>query len=98
MKNYTFFAEEVREPGYYNLDAKCNGVTIINQGNGAAIVNQVYLNASPLNVSATDRYAGESLAIGGNEGEILTGRLQVAFAPAVTQPLVIIVQKYYLPD
>ena len=98
MKKYNFSCVQVSASGFQNLDALCNGVTIINQSNGPVYVNQVYLNASPLNVLPADRYAGESLAIGGNDGEILTGRIQISFDPAlVTRPLVLIVQKYYLP-
>lgn len=97
MRDYNFYAQEVRESCFITLDPLCNGVTIINQGNGGVNVQQCYLNSSPLNVSPGDRYAGESLAIGGNEGERLTGRLQIAFDAGVTEPLVIVVQKYYLP-
>lgn len=93
---YTFNAQEVAVSGYQNIDELCNGVTLINQGNGGVFVNNVYLNASPLNVAPGDRFAGESLAIGGNEGEILTGRLQIVFETQ-TAPLLIMVQKYYLP-
>jgi len=92
---YNFQAMEVRSQGYQNLYEYCNGVTIINQGNTEVWVNEVHLAASPLNVAATDRFAGESLAIGGNENEVLNGRLKITFG-AGTIPLVVIVQKYFI--
>lgn len=96
-RRYNFSCIEVREKGYFTIDELCNGVTVINQGNVGAWFNNIYLSPSPLNLLATDRFAGESAAIGGNAGEILTGRIQVDFA-AGTQPRILIIQKYYLPE
>lgn len=93
---FNFQGAEVSTTQYYNILENTNGVTVINQGNVGVWINQVYLNASPLNVNPGDRFAGESLAIGGNAGEIVAGRLRISFE-AGTQPLVIIIQKYYLP-
>lgn len=93
---YNFQGIEVSANGYYNILEQTNGLTVINQGNVGVWVNQVYLNASPLNVNPGDRFGGESLAIGGNAGEIVAGRLQISFDPG-TEPRVIIIQKYYLP-
>lgn len=97
-KNFNFLASEQRENIKQQVFDNCNGVTIINQGNGGAYVNNVYLNPSPLNVLLTDRFAGESVSIGGNEGEVFKGRLDISFVPGQTSPLLVIIQKYYLPD
>lgn len=96
-RKYAFSCVEVRQKGAFSIDELCNGITVINQGNAGAWFNNIYLSASPLNLLATDRFAGESAAIGGNEGEILTGRVQVDFATG-TQPRILIIQKYYLPE
>lgn len=93
---YNFQGVEIRSNGYQQLYNECNGVTVINQGNVGVWVNEIFLNASPLNVLATDRFAGESVAIGGNENEVLQGRLKITFE-AGTNPLIIVIQKYYLP-
>lgn len=47
---------------------RCNGLTLQNTGNRLVVVNQAIV-----------LQPGQSLGIGGNEGEIFTGRVQLNF-------------------
>ena len=88
---------------YYNntqqidIDSQCNTITFINKGNTVLIAAGVTLMPSPLNVNPGDRYAGESYTVGGNEGEIFSGKALIQFiAPVGTEPCVTVIQKYYV--
>jgi hypothetical protein len=70
------------------VDKLCNGVTVINKGNTIVLWNGLPLNPN------------ESMTVGGNEGEVFVGRVDISFQPSV--PVVIptinsawVIQKFY---
>lgn len=70
------------------VDKFCNGVTVINKGNTIAMWNGLPL------------LPDESMTIGGNEGEVYVGRVDISFAPST--PVVVptinsawVIQKFY---
>jgi hypothetical protein len=72
------------------IDSKCNGYFVQNVGNTLLVLNQ-YIVLQP----------NASFALGGNEGEIFTGRLDIQFklptpAPPVPSNGAVIVQKIYV--
>lgn len=71
----------------------CNGFMVTNIGDTDATINGkiLFASATPL----TDQ--GDSVTIGGNEGEIYYGNLDIAFVqPIGANPLVEVIQKYYI--
>jgi hypothetical protein len=74
------------------IEQYCNSITIINIGITIAEVNYI-----PLNPGTPGVNNGESVAIGGNIGEIFNGRIDIAF-PAGGVGSVIVIQKVYLPQ
>lgn len=80
----------------FNVDEHCNAVLIINKGNTRLTVNNIILMPSPLNVNPGDRYAGESIVLGGHIGERYKGNIIIQFDPAGTDPFVSVGQKYYV--
>jgi hypothetical protein len=70
----------------------CNAVTIRNTGDTTLSVNGIVLLPSP-----GAGLSGESVAFGGNIGELYTGRIQIAFQGVIgVNPLAEITQKFYL--
>lgn len=89
---YATNTKPINLAGNITLDRWSNGLTIKNTGNSVLLFNQ-----DPLQ-------PGQSKAIGGNYGELLTGRYAVAFAPIASPPPGyvqsnggIVTEKYYLP-
>ncbi len=77
------------------IDKGCNGYTARNIGDTPVMVNGVTL----LPAITPGTTSGESFAVSGNFGELFAGRISVQFlAPAGTNPLVEVIQKYYLPE
>lgn len=72
---------------------KCNGWTAINKGADLVIVNGIPLKPYP---PGHPELSGESLAVGGNIGEEYSGYIQADFAAAASDPLLVIVFKFYL--
>lgn len=68
-----------------DLDPRCNGVTVKNAGTSTANFNGVILAPN------------ESIAIGGNRGELYTGRVDVSFSGSGTN-LINVIQKYYISN
>jgi|HubBroStandDraft_4_1064222.scaffolds.fasta_scaffold46812_2 hypothetical protein len=86
---YDTNTEIISQPKKITLDLNCNGITVKNIGNSIVIVD-----GNPL-------LPLEALNIGGNKGEIYTGRHNISFQPnpAVVVPeidLAVIVQKFYV--
>lgn len=88
---YSAQGQQYSEAQDVAVPLNCNGMTIINRGDGMAFVNGIPLSANP-----TPGNAGESIAIGGNVGEIYAGRCNISFAPGQAAPLLVIVFKYYV--
>jgi hypothetical protein len=70
------------------VDKLCNSVTVINKGTTIALWNTLPLNP------------GESMTVGGNEGEVFVGRVDISFQVPVPAPATIInsawvIQKFY---
>jgi hypothetical protein len=70
------------------VEKLCNGVTVINKGSTIVMWNGLPLNP------------GESMTVGGNEGEVFVGRVDITFAIPVPAPMTIInsawvIQKFY---
>lgn len=72
------------------VEPKCNAMTFCNIGTTDAMINAA-IPLHPGNSVAN----GEAWTIGGNKGEILTGRVDISF-PAGEGGAVLVVQKYYL--
>jgi hypothetical protein len=69
-------------------DKLCNGVTVINKGTTIAIWNGLPL------------MPGESMSVGGNEGEVYIGRIDIRFTIQAPAPPTIVnsayvIQKFY---
>lgn len=69
----------------------CNGYLAINTGDSTVIVDGHVLYPG---VPGTNN--GDSIAVGGNEGEILKSDIQITILPGGVNPQVTINQKYYL--
>jgi len=90
--SYNVIVQTYTEQKEVEVSPLCNGVTIRNIGDQICLINGIRLLPA-LVVGGS----GESVAFGGNLGEIYKGRLQLQFiAPAGVNPLVEITQKYYL--
>lgn len=89
MKKYNLIYEVVKQSQSVYIMANVNGYTVINQGLTDATVNGVILHAGTATAS------GESLSVGGNEGEIFNGRLDIAINTNVGN--VVVIQKIFLP-
>ena len=91
-RKYDFLTNYYTSSQVVEIVPDCNGITIINLGDLPVIVKGIYLNAGTPGTNA-----GDSVSIGGNEGEILdTARLDIMFQDGIgTQPNVMIIQKYY---
>jgi hypothetical protein len=81
------------QQGFIAVIPKCNAVIVTNLGDTIATINGAIL--FPSATPATD--AGDSLAFGGNEGDVYSGNLKLAFAfPVGANPQVQIIQQFYI--
>lgn len=80
---YNFSAQTYVQNTQVNIDQWCNGLTIKNTGTSMAIFQQ------------EEMAPGESIAIGGNFGEVIRGRLDLSFTGAGTNE-VVVRQKFYI--
>jgi hypothetical protein len=74
-----------------NIEQLCNGVTVLNAGTTFCTWNGVPLGP------------GLSMTVGGNEGEIFVGRVDIAFftqspAPATIVNSAWVIQKFYVGE
>lgn len=89
---YDIVTQIYQAPQKIDIDRECNSINVKNAGTTLVFVDQ-----NPL-------VPGESLAIGGNENEVLYGRHEVTFGPnpnIVAFPLpqfnlAVIVQKFFI--
>lgn len=88
---YSIIGQQYQGNQDVEVDERCNGWTAINKGGKKCFVNGIPLEPPP-----SVGMSGESFSIGGNIGEVYTGRIQIQTDPTDTTPLVIIIQKYYL--
>lgn len=89
---YNILTGTYSQDGDVKTEPFCNGYTVRNIGDTLVIVSGMAI--LPALVPGTP---GESVAVGGNLGEIFIGRLTVRFAaPIGANPLVEITQKYYI--
>lgn len=92
MRNYDFDTQTYVTGGRIPVYRNCNGITITNTGDNIVTVENITLYpGTPGSIQ------GDSVSIGGNEGEILVKKqLTIAFAaPATPGQKVSITQKYY---
>jgi hypothetical protein len=71
------------------VEKLCNNVTVINKGNTLVLWNGLPLNP------------GESMTVGGNEGEVFIGRVDISFAlptppPGTPVNSAWVIQKFYI--
>jgi hypothetical protein len=90
-KYYNTTTQEYRSLRSVPVDARCNGFTVNNAG-----TTIVTLNGEPLQ-------PGQSKTVGGNEGEIYVGRIDLAFytpspAPSTIVNSAWVTQKFYETD
>lgn len=78
--------------GNVDLDPLCNGWTAINRGTLTAFVNGIELLPAP-----SPGVSPESVGVSGNAGEVYAGNVFVKVDPTDPSPLVVFIQKYYLP-
>jgi hypothetical protein len=78
-------------PSNIVVDRLCNSYTVINIGTTVMTVNGI-----PLNPGVPGTNNGESFSLGGNKGEIFTGRIDIGFATGVG--LCVVIQKFYTPE
>lgn len=86
---YNFAGQQYSADQSIELDRFCNGITAINVGATVCLFNGI-----PLNPGVPGSGNGESIAIGGNKGEVLQGRVAVQFPTGAGN--VIVIQKFYL--
>lgn len=86
---YNFNGQTYTQNGLVDLDPLCNGLNVINTGTTVCEVNGV-----PLQPPAAGESVGDSYSIGGNKGEIISGRVNITFAGGVG--VAIVIQKFYL--
>jgi hypothetical protein len=83
--------------GQYVLDKCCNGFVAVNIGDTLVRIQQIPLKPPPA-INLT----GESTGVQGNADEIFVGTngmLTITFVnPVGANPLVMIIEKYYVPD
>jgi len=75
LRPYTTSNQGYTQNAQIPIDRRCNGYTVLNTGNTLLIVNAVMV-IQP----------GASIAVGGNEGEIFVGRLDIQFQLPVPAP------------
>lgn len=93
-KKYNIVSQQYATRQSITVDKFCNSWAARCLGDTPVTVNGILLQPSPV-----PGQAGESVSVGANEGEIYSGRLDVIFQPpAGTNPLVEVVQKFYLPE
>lgn len=90
MRHYNIFTQVYTQSGQIEVVENCNGYTATNIG-----ADIVTINGQVLFPGTVGSILGDSVSVGGNEGEIYKGRLDIAFA-AITNPQLQIVQKYYI--
>lgn len=93
FQNYNVIVTTYTRQQDIEVNAKCNGWTARNLGDDNVRVNGILL-LPPIAAGTS----GESVSVGGNDGEIYTGRLQVVFAGVGVNPLVEVTQKYFVDD
>lgn len=81
------YSQNVEIPVEKNL----NSFTVINEGDGVAFINGIELKPYP-----APALTGEGITIGGNNGEVYTGRIEIKFAAGQAAPKVIVIKKYYI--
>ena len=91
MKFFNFLNTPIKINAGVVVEDKCNAYTVINLGTSVATVNGITLNPG---TPGTNN--GESISLGGHEGEIFRGRIDISFVGA--KGFVMVIQKIYLPD
>lgn len=91
-KRYNIYGQDYATAGYIKVAEGCAAVIAINKGDEVAWFNGVRLDPSP----AGPPNAGDSFSFSGNADEVFDGRLELRFAGTGLNPLVIIVQKFFL--
>lgn len=75
------------------VEQNCNAFTVINEGDGIAFVNGIELKPYP---PGHPELTGEAVTVGGNIGEVYSGRIEIKFEIGQAAPKVVVIKKYYL--
>lgn len=87
---YNITVNEYTSSQVIDIIENCNGITITNTGDATATVKGITLYAG-----TPGSILGDSITIGGNQGEIISDkRLPLTFG-AGAAPSITIIQKYY---
>lgn len=89
-KYYNISVQEYVANCEASIDSSTNGWTAQNLGDSIVWVNNI-----PLLPNTVAGQPGMSVSIGGNEGEIYTGRMPIRFNPGGVNPRVVIIFKVY---
>lgn len=87
---FNIIQETVNENASIVIEKYCNGFEVVNTG-----TTTCFVNGRPLYAGTPGTNNGDSLTVGGNRGEIFTGRLDISFATGAGNAIV--TQKIYLP-
>ncbi len=92
-RDYNISVSDYNASQWVNVIKGCNGFTVVNLGDTIVQINGITL--FPADDPTTDQ--GDSLSVGGNEGEIYKGNMKLSFMdPVGSSPKVTIIQKFYV--
>lgn len=91
MRRFNAILQRYTEQQSVAVADKCNAWAARNVGNDVVRVNGIELQPPP-----GPGLTGESVSIAGNEGEIYVGRIDIVFAGLAANPIVEIVQQFYI--
>jgi hypothetical protein len=86
---YNITTQDYNQQRSVNVVKGCNGFTVKNAGTSTVFVDGVPVLAK------------ESLSVGGNEGEIYVGRIDITFGPPAPSPTTNsawVIQKFYVDE
>lgn len=94
FRRFNITVNNYQVSGSVSVQKNCNSMTYTNIGDEAVTINDIILfpSATPATI------LGDSVSIGGNEGEVYKGNIRVKFAGGGAAPNVQIIQKFYLED
>lgn len=90
-REFNALVQVYRQQTEVEVQNLCNGFAARNIGDTVALVNGITLQPPP-----GPGLSGESVSIDGNGDEIYRGRIQISFAGVGINPVVEIVQKFYI--
>lgn len=93
-KCYNITVQSTTISGRIKVTEKCNGFVVVNKGDTAVTVNNFPLKPYP---AGHPEVSGESYGVSGNADEEYKGNIDISFStPLGANPLVVVVQKYFI--